>query len=58
MTAIFKEFVGQFPQHKEEAEERAAIMQFDGGMPKSYAEEQAVKLIRKKYDLTIGGNLF
>ena len=50
MTDLEK-FCKQFPDHAEEATERAAIMQFDGGMPKDYAENQAVKLLIKKYDL-------
>ena len=33
-------------------------MQFDGGRPKRIAEEEAVKRMRRKYDLTIGGGCF
>lgn len=58
MTAIFNDFIEQFPQHQEEAEERAAIMEYDGGIPKRIAEEEAVKRLRRKYDLTIGRGLF
>ena len=58
MTAIFKDFIEAFPQYQEEAEERAAIMEYDGGIPKRIAEEEAVKRLRRKYDLTIGRGLF
>ena len=44
-------FITTYPSHTEEAEERAAIMQYDGGMPKRIAEEEAVRWLIRKYDL-------
>ena len=44
-------FTTAYPSHTEEAEERAAIMQYDGGMPKRIAEEEAARWLIRKYDL-------
>jgi len=47
----FTEFKYKYPQHKEEAEERAAIMQYDGGMNKDEAEMWTVYRLRAIYRL-------
>jgi hypothetical protein len=39
------------PEHEEEYEERAAIMQFDGGLLRDDAERLAIKLLREKLKL-------
>ncbi len=39
------------PEHEEEYEERAAIMQFDGGLSRDDAERLAIKLLREKLKL-------
>jgi hypothetical protein len=36
------------PEHKEEYEERAAIIEFDGGLSREDAEQLAIKLLREK----------
>jgi hypothetical protein len=37
------------PNHTEEYEERAAIMEFDGGLSREDAELQAAKILNRKY---------
>jgi len=51
---MFTDFIRQFPDHEEEADERAGIMQYDGRLPKGIAERKAIEWLRKKYDLVIG----
>lgn len=38
------------PDEREEFEERAAIMEFDGKMPRRDAEQLAYEIIKKKRD--------
>ena len=45
-------------EHREEYEERAGIMEFSGNIPRRIAEEEALKLIRGKYDLYEQGEMF
>ncbi len=46
-----KEFCKNWPQHSEEVEERAAIMEYDGGMNRDEAERQAISQLKLKYQL-------
>lgn len=52
------QFILHYPEHAEEVEERAGIMEYDAGMPRDYAEEQAVKRLRIKYSLYKQGEMF
>ena len=45
----FDKFCKQYPDHAEEATERAAIMEFDGGMDRETAELCAILRMKKKY---------
>lgn len=47
----FRQFLKTYPKHKEEAEERAAIMQYEGNMSKEEAEMRTVHRLRAKYRL-------
>ena len=45
------DFQKKHPEHVEEAEERAAIMEYDGRMDRTEAEEKAVSRMYEKYKL-------
>lgn len=47
----FPEFMRNHPEHREELEERAAIMEFHGGMERRDAEEAAVERMISKYQV-------
>ena len=49
------EFIKRFPQHREEIEERAAIMEYDGGLNREAAEKYAVFRLNVKYKLQCHG---
>ena len=38
-------------EHYEELQERAGIMEYDGNIPRKYAEEKAAELLSNKYTL-------
>ena len=46
-----KTFCFRYPHHAEEVEERAAIIQYDGGLSLTLAEELAVRRLLDKYGL-------
>jgi hypothetical protein len=50
----YHEFARSYPEHREELEERAAIMEFSGGREREDAEKRAVMRLRIKYDLLWG----
>jgi hypothetical protein len=52
-----KEFCDRFPDHAEEVEERAAIMEIDGNVSRFMAEKFAVLRVRKKHGLFTQGEL-
>jgi uncharacterized protein YbgA (DUF1722 family) len=45
----FIQFVTKYPEHKEEAEERAAIMEIDGGFSRMEAEARSLLRLVEKY---------
>lgn len=47
----FSELITAYPEHAEEAQERAAIMEYDGGLNRGAAEQETVRLIMRKYGL-------
>jgi len=47
----YRQFLKTYPKRKEEAEERAAIMQYEGEMSKEEAEMSTVYRLRAKYRL-------
>lgn len=47
----FPEFMRNNPEHREELEERAAIMEFHGCMSREDAEEAAVDRLISKYQV-------
>ena len=53
MTELEK-FVRKYPQHEDEAIERAAIMEYDGGLCRPEAEQKAVIRLKDKYNLNQG----
>ena len=52
------EFKRKYPNHEEEVEERAGIMQYSGEMSKQEAERKAVGRMRQKYRLWFQNDLF
>lgn len=46
----FKDFARRYPEYKEELEERAAIMEHDGCIPREVAEEKAVLRVLEKIE--------
>ena len=48
---MIKQFCLDNPEHEEEVIERCAIMEYSGNIPRRFAEEKAIKLIREKYGL-------
>ncbi len=49
--SVLNEFMQDHPEYKEEIIERCGIKEFSGNIPRKFAEEQTVKLLKKKYDL-------
>ena len=47
----YSDFVRKYPQHAEELEERAAIMEYHGDKDRQTAESKAVMRLRIKYEL-------
>lgn len=47
----FNEFLDTYPEYREELEERAAIMEYDGSLNREAAETQAVNRLKEKYKL-------
>jgi hypothetical protein len=47
----YQRFLRQHPEHAEELEERAAIMEYDGGKKRDSAEANALWRIKDKYEL-------
>jgi hypothetical protein len=45
----FQRFIKARPEYREEAEERAAIMEFDGGFDRETAERMALWRLYDKY---------
>ncbi|MDA3940477.1 MAG: hypothetical protein PF693_14400 [Spirochaetia bacterium] len=45
-------------EHQDELIERAGIMEFSGNIPRKFAEENAAKLLSRKYDLYEQGDWF
>ena len=57
MNEIVAELVGRLPEDlKEEWEERAAIMEFDGGLSRDHAECLALLDIIRRYPKALRGN--
>ena len=44
----YSEIITEYPGRKEEFEERAGIMEFDGGMERTAAEAATVELMKSK----------
>ena len=57
MNEIVAELVGRLPEDlKEEWEERAAIMEFDGGLSRDHAECLALLEIIRRYPIALREN--
>lgn len=54
----FELFCQQNEQHREEAEERAAIMEYHGHLDREAAERETVRRIRWKYGIMKQGEMF
>jgi len=54
----FNEFLNRYPNHAEEATERAAIKEYHGHVNRETAERQTMDLLRLKYDLFFQGDLW
>lgn len=54
----YREFAARYPDHAEELEERAAIMEYCGSMPRHRAEAMATGYMKKKYKLWFQAGLF
>ena len=55
---LFADLIKAYPEHSEEAQERAAIMEYDGNLNRGAAEQETVRLIKWKYGLFDQGGLF
>ena len=56
---MIEQFLTEYgEEYKEELEERAAIMEYDGCMSRMAAEAQAVRLLKEKYKMYREGELF
>ena len=51
VNVAFRKFLAQYPQHAEETEERAAIIEYDAGKKRDVAESMAMLRIKDKYKL-------
>jgi hypothetical protein len=45
----YQEYIRKHPDRKEELEERAAIIEYQGGRHKALAEKMAVRVLMDKY---------
>ena len=53
-----EEFCSQHEDHREETEERSAIMEIDGGVNRETADKEAMRRIKWKYGLLEQEELF
>ena len=59
MSQAIETFIAEFGEEfREEVEERAAIMEYDGGVTKTMAEMNAVFRLRHKYNLVTQEEMF
>jgi len=54
----YQEIIDTYPIHKEEAIERAAIIEYDAELTREQAENATAKRLHEKYLLFSQGNLF
>jgi hypothetical protein len=55
---MIDDFIRDYPEHAEEVQERASIMEHDGGMTKNQAEIFAVNRVKEKYNIYNQAELF
>ena len=54
----FEEIYRDYPEHRQELDERSAIKEFHGNIERVDAEEQTAELMQKKHLLFVQGTLF